>query len=122
MRAPPWQLFGIDFDAIVAMVTNHADGFEDRKVTLPELIAIMDRNWESREDIRQACINAPKYGNDDDYADFVARAAPPTVALSEVVVLEGAQTSVIVVAAGKVAVGSPVTACSGWPTDATIPA
>jgi len=49
--------------------------FEDRLVTLPELIEIMDRNWEGREDVRQACLNAPKYGNDDDYADFIARIA-----------------------------------------------
>ncbi len=47
--------------------------FEDKRVTLPELIAIMDRNWEGREDIRQACLNAPKFGNDDDYADLIAR-------------------------------------------------
>jgi len=47
--------------------------FEDKRITLPELIEIMDRNWAGREDIRQACINAPKYGNDDDYADFIAR-------------------------------------------------
>jgi formate C-acetyltransferase len=68
--------------AMVIGGTNVADAitavrkvvFEDKKVTLPELIAIMDKNWEGREDIRQACLNAPKYGNDDDYADFVARA------------------------------------------------
>lgn len=61
--------------------TNVADGitavrkvvFDDRLVTLPELIQIMDRNWEGREDIRQACLNAPKFGNDDDYADFIAK-------------------------------------------------
>jgi formate C-acetyltransferase len=47
--------------------------FEDKLVTLPELIEIMDRNWEGHEDIRQACLNAPKYGNDDDYADEIAR-------------------------------------------------
>ncbi len=47
--------------------------FEDRLVSLPELIAIMDRNWEGREDIRQACLQAPKFGNDDDYADLIAR-------------------------------------------------
>ncbi|MBI5551931.1 MAG: hypothetical protein HY911_10520 [Desulfobacterales bacterium] len=46
--------------------------FEDQRVTLPELIAIMDRNWEGREEIRQACLNAPKFGNDDDYADAIA--------------------------------------------------
>jgi pyruvate formate-lyase/glycerol dehydratase family glycyl radical enzyme len=47
--------------------------FEDKSVTLPELIEIMDRNWEGREDIRQACINAPKFGNDDDGVDHIAR-------------------------------------------------
>lgn len=47
--------------------------FEDKKVTLPELISVMDRNWEGREDIRQVCLNAPKFGNDDDYADLIAR-------------------------------------------------
>ncbi|MBN1473724.1 MAG: hypothetical protein JW914_03835 [Syntrophaceae bacterium] len=46
--------------------------FEDKKITLPELIAIMDKNWEGRDDIRQACLNAPKFGNDDDYADLIA--------------------------------------------------
>jgi len=47
--------------------------FEDKRLTLPELIKIMDKNWEGHEDIRQACLNAPKYGNDDDYADLIAR-------------------------------------------------
>jgi formate C-acetyltransferase len=47
--------------------------FEDKKVNLPELIAIMDSNWQGREDIRQACLNAPKFGNDDDYADLIAQ-------------------------------------------------
>ena len=47
--------------------------FEDGLVTLPELIEIMDNNWDGRGDIRQACLNAPKYGNDDDYADSIAR-------------------------------------------------
>lgn len=47
--------------------------FEDKLVTLPELIEIMDKNWEGKEDIRQACLNAPKFGNDDDYADLIAR-------------------------------------------------
>jgi len=47
--------------------------FEDKLVTLPQLIEIMDRNWEGREDIRQVCLNASKFGNDDDYADLIAR-------------------------------------------------
>lgn len=47
--------------------------FDDKTITLPELIKIMDNNWKGREDIHQACINAPKFGNDDDYADLIAR-------------------------------------------------
>ncbi|HDQ03398.1 MAG TPA: hypothetical protein ENN23_02340 [Deltaproteobacteria bacterium] len=47
--------------------------FEDKLVTLPELIKIMDNNWAGREDIRQTCLNAPKFGNDDDYADLIAK-------------------------------------------------
>lgn len=47
--------------------------FENEQLTLPELIDIMSRNWEGREDMRQACLKAPKYGNDDDYADSIAR-------------------------------------------------
>jgi pyruvate formate-lyase/glycerol dehydratase family glycyl radical enzyme len=66
---------------IVIGSTNVADSlaaikkvvFEDKLVALPELIEIMDGNWEGREDIRQVCLNAPKYGNDDDYADIIAR-------------------------------------------------
>ena len=67
--------------AMVIGSTNVADSitairkvvFEDKLVTLPELIKIMDDNWEGRDEIRQACLNAPKYGNDDDYADLIAR-------------------------------------------------
>lgn len=66
---------------IVISATNVADSlvaikkvvFEDKLVTLPQLIEIMDKNWEGREEIRQACLQAPKYGNDDDYADLIAR-------------------------------------------------
>lgn len=66
---------------IVIGSTNVADSlaaikrvvFEDKLVALQELIEIMDRNWEGREDVRQACLKAPKYGNDDDYADTIAR-------------------------------------------------
>lgn len=77
-----WSYPSMVHDMVVVIgSTNVADAlssirkvvFEERLVTLPELIAILDRNWEGREDIRRACLNAPKYGNDDDYADLIAR-------------------------------------------------
>jgi len=48
--------------------------FQEKKVPIGELIKAMDRNWEGYDDIRQMMIKAPKYGNDDDFADdFAAR-------------------------------------------------
>lgn len=77
-----WVYPSMVHDMVVVIgSTNVADSvaaikkvvFEDRLVTLLELIEIINRNWEGREDIRQACLNAPKYGNDDDYTDLIAR-------------------------------------------------
>jgi len=82
MERSTWVYPSMVHDMVVTIgSTNVADGltaikkivFEDKLISLPELIEIMDRNWEGREDIRQACLNAPKYGNDDDYADLIAR-------------------------------------------------
>jgi len=41
---------------------------------MKELIEAIDSNWEGREDLRQMMkTQAPKYGNDDDYADEIAK-------------------------------------------------
>jgi formate C-acetyltransferase len=46
--------------------------FEDKALTMAELIALLESNFEGREDIRQMLINrVPKYGNDDDYVDDI---------------------------------------------------
>ena len=39
---------------------------------MEELLKAMEANWEGYEKIRQLMINAPKYGNDDDYSDQIA--------------------------------------------------
>jgi len=39
---------------------------------MEELIKALDNNWEGFENIRQMMIQAPKFGNDDDYADEIA--------------------------------------------------
>ncbi|MFV0420677.1 pyruvate formate lyase family protein [Oleidesulfovibrio sp.] len=33
----------------------------------------MDANWAGHEQTRKDCLKAPKYGNDDDYADYLAK-------------------------------------------------
>ncbi len=47
--------------------------FTDKLVTLKEFSQILENNFEGREDIRQACLQAPKYGNNDEFVDKYAR-------------------------------------------------
>jgi pyruvate formate-lyase/glycerol dehydratase family glycyl radical enzyme len=46
--------------------------FEDKKVTMEELLKALEDNWEGHEKLRQMFIHAPKFGNDDDYVDEIA--------------------------------------------------
>ncbi|MFX0188442.1 MAG: pyruvate formate lyase family protein [Candidatus Hodarchaeota archaeon] len=64
---------------VIIGITNAADSiaainkvvFEDKKVSMDELIKAMDKNWRGYENIRQLMLQAPKYGNDDDYVDNI---------------------------------------------------
>ena len=47
--------------------------FDDKQVSMAELVDALDNNWEGKEELRQKFINAPKFGNDDDYVDLLAR-------------------------------------------------
>lgn len=47
--------------------------FEERKITMDELIHLLDTNFKDQESMRQLLLNhAPKYGNDDNYVDKYA--------------------------------------------------
>jgi len=46
--------------------------FEDRKITMAELLQAMRDNFEGHEELRQMLLSAPKFGNDDDYVDRIA--------------------------------------------------
>lgn len=49
--------------------------FDEGKVSLPELKAAMDANWQGDRfaAVRKMCLAAPKYGNGDPYVDHIAR-------------------------------------------------
>ena len=47
--------------------------FNEKKATMKELLDAMHNNWEGREDLRQMCLNVPKYGNDIDEVDEMFR-------------------------------------------------
>ncbi|MHA1729358.1 MAG: glycyl radical protein [Promethearchaeota archaeon] len=46
--------------------------FEDKKITMTELCDALDRNFDGYEELHQMLLKAPKFGNDDDYADEMA--------------------------------------------------
>ncbi|HVN95155.1 MAG TPA: pyruvate formate lyase family protein [Syntrophorhabdaceae bacterium] len=45
--------------------------FDDKKYTMRQMRDALKANWEGYEQLRKDCIAAPKYGNDNDYADEV---------------------------------------------------
>jgi len=46
--------------------------FEEKKVSMAELIDALKNNWEGREELRQIFLaEPPKWGNDDDYVDLI---------------------------------------------------
>jgi len=47
--------------------------FDDKKATMAELVEACKTNWEGKEELRKLCLSAPKFGNDDDYVDSIAR-------------------------------------------------
>jgi len=47
--------------------------FDEKRVTMDELIDTLKNNWEGKEELRLMFIKAPKFGNDDDYVDLLAR-------------------------------------------------
>jgi formate C-acetyltransferase len=46
--------------------------YEDRSVTMEELLAALAANFEGYEHVRELCLAAPKYGNDDKRVDNLA--------------------------------------------------
>jgi pyruvate formate-lyase/glycerol dehydratase family glycyl radical enzyme len=43
--------------------------FDEKRFTMAELLEGLEANWKGKEKIRQFCINAPKWGNNDPIAD-----------------------------------------------------
>ena len=62
--------FGTAIDSLAAIKKLV---YDDRKVTMSELLEALDTNFEGKEVLRQMCLNAPKYGNSDPYVDSIGR-------------------------------------------------
>ncbi|MFR6257709.1 MAG: choline trimethylamine-lyase [Anaerovoracaceae bacterium] len=47
--------------------------YDDKKYTLAEIKEALDANWEGYEKIRHDCCEAPKFGNNEDFVDYIAK-------------------------------------------------
>ncbi len=47
--------------------------YDDQSVTMDALCSALKNNFEDNAGIHKFCVDAPKYGNDDDYADTFAK-------------------------------------------------
>ena len=47
--------------------------FEEKQATIEELLDALKKNFEGYEELHQRLLEVPKYGNDEDYADHIAR-------------------------------------------------
>jgi formate C-acetyltransferase len=60
--------FGTAIDSLAAIKKLV---FDEKKLTMAELVEATDADFQGKEAIRQMCLNAPKYGNGDAYADSI---------------------------------------------------
>ena len=47
--------------------------FDEKKVTMAELLDALANNFEGKEELRKMCLRAPKWGNDDDEVDGIMK-------------------------------------------------
>ncbi|MFC2002202.1 pyruvate formate lyase family protein, partial [Chloroflexota bacterium] len=69
----PWFNMPGVVDAVDSLISLKKLVFEDKKYTMSQVLTALRANWEGYEVMRQEFINAPKFGNNDDFADEVAK-------------------------------------------------
>lgn len=73
-RYNPTYIQGVGMGTLadsLAAIKYHV--FDEKTISLPEILDAMARDFEGQEDLRQRLLNkSPRYGNDDDRADDIA--------------------------------------------------
>lgn len=72
-NASPTTLSSGMVNVVNALAAVRALVDEEHVVTLRELKEAMAANWEGRQELRRYCLEAPKFGNDDERVDAIAR-------------------------------------------------
>ena len=86
--------------------------FDEARVKMADLLEACDKNWEGYEKLHQMCLHAPKYGNDDDYADAIydeLSRRVPEIMQTEIDPLTGKKPMLFIgAAAGHVGIGRAI--------------
>lgn len=69
----PWVNEPGTIDTVDALIALKKLVFDDKKYTMEQVMNALKADWEGYEDMRQEFINAPKWGNNDDYADEIGK-------------------------------------------------
>lgn len=72
-KGMPWANDPGKVDAVDSLIAMKKLVFDDKKYTMEQVIKALKADWVGYEVMRQEFINAPKFGNNDDYADEVAK-------------------------------------------------
>lgn len=69
----PWVNVPGTVDTVDSLITLKKLVFEEKKYTMGEVVKALRANWEGYKEMRREFINATKFGNDDAFADDVAK-------------------------------------------------
>ena len=72
-KSVPWANDPSIVDTVDSLIALKKLVFDDKKYSMDEVLNALRANWDGYEVMRQDFINAPKFGNNDDYADEVAK-------------------------------------------------
>jgi pyruvate-formate lyase len=72
-KTVPWANDPSIVDTVDSLIALKRLVFDDKKYSMDEVLNALRANWDGYEVMRQDFINAPKFGNNDDYADEVAK-------------------------------------------------
>ena len=72
-KGMPWFNARGIVDTLDSLISLKKLIFEDKKYTMVELLEALHADWEGYEVMRQDFINTVKFGNNDDFADEVAK-------------------------------------------------
>jgi benzylsuccinate synthase len=72
-KGMPWCNVPGIIEVVDSMISLKKLVFDDKKYSMEQLVKALHADWVGYENMRQDFINVPKFGNDNDYADNIAK-------------------------------------------------